>query len=182
MSYKGKYKLKKPEKYIGNADEVIYRSLWERAAFIWLENNDSVLHWSSEEIVVMYLSEVDQRIHRYFPDLFIHFKDDTKKLIEIKPRSQTEKPTKKNKSQNKYISESLTYVKNRSKWKAAEEYCEKNGLVFEIWDEYKLKSLGMKIYMNTNRYPKKSRKNGSKRKARVSSGQAKKSSIKKDCK
>lgn len=145
MSYKGKYKLKKPEKYIGNADEVIYRSLWERAAFVWLENNHSVLHWSSEEIVIMYLSEVDQRVHRYFPDLFIHFKDDTKKLIEIKPRSQTEKPSKKNKSPDKYIRESLTYVKNTSKWKAAEEYCEKNGLVFEIWDEYKLKSLGMKI-------------------------------------
>ena len=39
MSYKGRYTLKKPEKYIGDAKKVVYRSLWEKQAFKWCENN-----------------------------------------------------------------------------------------------------------------------------------------------
>jgi len=35
MSYQGKYKIKKPEKYAGNPGKVVYRSLWERQAFKW---------------------------------------------------------------------------------------------------------------------------------------------------
>ena len=30
MSYKGIYKPENPKKYIGNANMIVYRSLWER--------------------------------------------------------------------------------------------------------------------------------------------------------
>ena len=42
MSYKGRYTLKHPEKYIGDAKKIVYRSLWERQAFKWCENNPKV--------------------------------------------------------------------------------------------------------------------------------------------
>ena len=47
MSYKGKYKVKKPEKYDGDFTNVIYRSLWERQFFRWCEDNSDVVRWSS---------------------------------------------------------------------------------------------------------------------------------------
>ena len=33
MAYRGKYKLTKPEKYAGNPNNIVYRSMWERQAF-----------------------------------------------------------------------------------------------------------------------------------------------------
>ena len=151
MAYKGKYKIKNPDKYIGDADAVVYRSSWERAAFVWCEQNDTIVAWSSEEIIIRYLSKVDNKIHRYYPDLFIEFSNGNKILVEIKPKKQTEPPVRSEtgKGKNKYIGEAITYVKNVSKWEAADEFCKKNGMIFEIWDEHKLKALGMKIIGRT---------------------------------
>ena len=71
MSYKGRYKIKKPEKYLGDYSKVIYRSLWERQAFKWCENNPNVKAWNSEEVVIPYKCKTDNRLHRYFVDLLI---------------------------------------------------------------------------------------------------------------
>ena len=142
MSYKSRYKLKNPDKYIGDPEKIIARSSWERAAFSWCERNENVIKWSSEELIIVYLSQVDKRVHRYFPDLFIEYGDGRKVVIEIKPASQTIQPKKKGK---RYLRESLTYIKNVSKWQAAKEFCRKNDLDFEIWTEHTLKSLGIRI-------------------------------------
>ena len=72
-TYKGKYRIKKPEKYMGNPKEVTYRSLWERTAFRWCEDRDDVVAWSSEETIVPYVCPTDKRAHRYFIDLKIKF-------------------------------------------------------------------------------------------------------------
>ena len=64
MSYKGKYKIKKPEKYIGDYKNVVYRSLWERQAFKWCESNTRVKSWNSEEVVIPYKCKTDNKIHR----------------------------------------------------------------------------------------------------------------------
>ena len=39
-TYKGKYRIKKPKKYMGDPKNVTYRSLWERQAFRWCEDRD----------------------------------------------------------------------------------------------------------------------------------------------
>ena len=93
MAYSGKYKPKNPTKYTGDSSKVVYRSLWEKHCFKWCDNNPQVLKWSSEEVVIPYLWEVDKRYHRYFVDLKIKFNNNETWLIEVKPDKQTRPPT-----------------------------------------------------------------------------------------
>jgi hypothetical protein len=39
----------------------------------------------------------------------------------------------------------LTYVKNASKWKAANEYCADRGWIWQIWTEDTLGALGIRV-------------------------------------
>ena len=91
MAYSGRYTIKNAYKYRGDATNIIYRSLWEKAAFQWCDKNPKVKQWSSEEIVVPYYYEVDKRYHRYFVDMKIVFEDKTL-LVEIKPEKETLPP------------------------------------------------------------------------------------------
>ena len=75
MSYKGKYKPKKPEKYLGDPTKITYRSLWERRFMVFCDNNDSILSWGSEEVVVPYVSPIDNRRHRYYVDFIVETKN-----------------------------------------------------------------------------------------------------------
>ena len=145
MSYKGRYTLKHPEKYIGDAKKVVYRSLWEKQAFKWCENNPKVKAWNSEEVVVPYKSSVDKKLHRYFVDLLIQMEDKSTYLIEIKPKSQTKPPKKRSRQTKKYINEQLTFIKNQDKWEAANVFAKYKGWKFQIWTEETLKNLGIKI-------------------------------------
>jgi len=143
-TYKGKYKVKKPKKYDGDHTQVIYRSYWEKFAFKWVENQSDIKSWSSEETVIPYISAIDNKYHRYFVDLKLNMKDGRTILVEIKPDKQT-KPPKGKRRTIRFISESLEYVKNQCKWKAAKEYCLDNGYEFQIWTEHTLKQMGMKF-------------------------------------
>jgi hypothetical protein len=145
MAYKGKYKIKHPEKYAGNPNKVVYRSLWERQAFKWCENNPKVTAWNSEEVVVPYKCTVDKKLHRYFVDLLIQMDDKKTYLIEIKPKSQTQPPKARSRKTKKYINEQLTYIKNNDKWEAATQFAEHKGWKFQVWTEETLKNLGIKI-------------------------------------
>jgi hypothetical protein len=89
---------------------------------VHLDKNINVLEWSSEEVVIPYLSPVDNRYHRYFPDFFVRTKTDAL-LLEVKPHAQSIEPTKRSKVTKKYLQEVMTYGVNQAKWKAAEEYC-----------------------------------------------------------
>ena len=143
--YKGKYKVKNKKKYEGDHTNVVYRSSWERAAFKWLDNHKDVVGWSSEQIIVPYRCKTDNRVHRYFPDLFIRMKDGRTYLIEIKPDKQTRPPKKRSRKTKKYLTEVMTYAKNQSKWEAAQAYANKRGLIFQVWTENTLRDLGIKI-------------------------------------
>ena len=134
MAYSGRYKPKNPKKYKGDYTNVIYRSLWEKHAFKWCDTNANVIAWSSEEVVIPYLYEVDHKYHRYFMDLKIKMKDGKVFLVEIKPDAQTRPPIGQRRTK-RYITESLTYVKNMNKWKAASEYAKDRGWNFVIWTE-----------------------------------------------
>lgn len=145
MTYKGKFTPKNKEKYRGNHKDITYRSLWERQAFRWLDNNPNISSWSSETVVIPYVCKTDKKVHRYFVDLkFKTTKGDTF-LIEIKPKAQTQPPVKKSRKSQKYLKEVMTYIKNESKWKAAKEYAADRGWKFDIWTEDTLKSLGIKL-------------------------------------
>ena len=142
-SYKGKFTPQNPQKYNGNPDNIIYRSSWELRCMKWFDDNPNIIWWSSEELASPYYSPVDQRMHRYFPDFIIKVKrkDDTimTYVVEVKPEAQTKKPTQKRKTKN-FLRESITYVVNQMKWKAADEFCHAHGWQFKIVTE---KDLGI---------------------------------------
>jgi len=141
MSYKGIYKANKPEKYIGNAKNIVYRSLWERGFMKYCDQNEKVIRWSSEEISIWYYNPVKKRKARYFPDFYIEYinKNDERKkmLIEVKPKKETVPPQYKKKTKNTLIAEAL-YVQNQAKWRAAEEFCLDQGWEFRIMTEKEL--------------------------------------------
>ena len=143
ISYKGKFTPQNPQKYNGNPDNIIYRSSWELRCMKWFDDNPNIIWWSSEELAIPYYSPVDQRMHRYFPDFIIKVKrkDDTimTYVVEVKPEAQTKKPTQKRKTKQ-FIKESITYVVNQMKWKAADEFCHAHGWQFKIVTE---KDLGI---------------------------------------
>ena len=74
MSYKGRFTPKNPQKYAGDATNIIWRSTWERKVMDWLDQSESVVYWSSEELAIKYYNPVDNKIHRYFPDFIIKVK------------------------------------------------------------------------------------------------------------
>jgi hypothetical protein len=145
MSYKGRYTIKNKSKYLGDPDAVVYRSLWERQVFRWCEDNPRVKKWNSEEIVVPYKCQIDNRIHRYYVDLLVQL--DTKEiiLVEIKPKKQTQPPKQPKRKTKRYVNEVMTYIKNNDKWNAAQKYADHKGWKFQVWTEDTLKNLGIKL-------------------------------------
>lgn len=137
--FQGKYQPKKPEKYVGDPTKIFFRSSWELRILNWLDSCDSVLKYTSEEVIIPYISPVDGKWHRYFVDFGAIIKDVkgvTKNiLIEVKPKAQTEPPKFKGRQTRRYLSEASTYMVNQSKWEAAREWCKKNGYEFMIFTE-----------------------------------------------
>lgn len=143
MAYRGKFRPKNIEKYAGDHTAVTYRSLWERQMFKWCDDNPSVIKWNSEEVVVPYFCQTDLKSHRYFVDLYIKFKNGAEYLIEIKPEKETKVPKVPKRKTARWQKEVLTYVKNQAKWTSAEKYAKDRGMIFEVWTERTIKSLGV---------------------------------------
>ena len=118
-----KFIPKNPQKYIGDVDKIIMRSTWERK-----------------------FDKVNGKIHNYYVDFFVKLttkNGEIKKLaVEVKPKCETEPPKvpkrKTQKSQQNYLTECLTYQRNKDKWESAQEWCKKNGFEFVILTEYEL--------------------------------------------
>lgn len=135
----GKFIPRNPEKYAGDVNNIVYRSSWEKRLMIWMDKNPSILKWVSEEIVIPYVSPLDQRVHRYFPDFVVLYqhRDGTKRkmVVEVKPHAQTIMPEKKTKTTKRYLNEVATYAVNQAKWEAAEKWCKERGFDFQVITE-----------------------------------------------
>jgi hypothetical protein len=138
-SIKSRYKPSYPQKYKGNPNNIICRSSWERKFCSWCDLNDNILEWASEEFFIPYVSPLDKKIHRYYPDFLVKIKESDGKtktyVIEIKPKRQTLPPQQKSKITKSFIHESKTYAVNKAKWKAADEWCKDRLLEFKIVTE-----------------------------------------------
>lgn len=145
MTYRGKFTPQNPGKYRGDVTNIVYRSLWERQVFKWLDEQTSVQTWSSEEVVIPYRCKTDGKLHRYFVDIKMQLADGKVYIIEIKPKKETIPPVNPGRKTKRYITEVMTYAKNISKWQAAKEYAADRGWIFQIWHEDTLKSMGIKI-------------------------------------
>jgi len=144
-SYKGKYQVKNSSKYKGNLKMITFRSSWELKFLKWCDENPDVVQFSSEEIVIPYISPVDNQYHRYFVDFWVKFKNGQQILIEIKPDTQTKPPKTPKKINESYMESLMTWEKNNAKWRAAMDYARKNEMIFKVWTEKSLGKLGIKI-------------------------------------
>ena len=108
-----------PDKYRGDASNIIYRSGWELTAFEWCDLNPHVIAWASEEKAIPYYMKGSRYPKKYFPDLLIYFRRDGTVMVEIKPKEEKLKPS----------------YQNTCKWAAARAHCEEKGWKFIIWDE-----------------------------------------------
>jgi hypothetical protein len=127
MFHKRKFIPTNPEKYAGDASNIIMRSSWETRFANWCDKNPSIIKWSSEETVVPYICPTDNKYHRYFIDFKIQVqqKDGLLKtyLIEVKPAKQTIPPV---------------FPGKRTKWHAADQYAKDRGYIFKIITEKEL--------------------------------------------
>ena len=139
MSYKGIYKPSNPQKYIGDSNNIIYRSLWERKFMYYCDVNENILKWASEEIWIPYVSPIDRRVHKYYPDFYIKYKDSKgnlkESLIEVKPKRQVEGPKPQKRMTQKQMYEIKEFAKNQAKWKSAKEFCADRRWEFQILTE-----------------------------------------------
>lgn len=136
----GHYTPKNPEKCM-NSGILVYRSSWEKFVFEFLDRSPSIIKWGSETVQIPYMSSVKGRMARYFPDIFVQYKNKAgevvTEIIEIKPEKETAKPKMgRSKSTNDY--NTLTYITNMEKWSAAEKYCQERGIKFRILTERQL--------------------------------------------
>jgi hypothetical protein len=138
MFHKRKYIPIFPEKYTGDPTNIIMRSSWETRFAAWCDKNPSVLKWSSEETVIPYRCPTDNRIHRYFVDFKIQVSTGKTYIVEVKPAAQCVPPVFPGKRTQRYLTESLTFVKNQAKWSAAKEYAKDRGWEFKIITEKEL--------------------------------------------
>ena len=133
MRYKGIFRPRNISKYRGDYRKIIYRSLMELRFMQKCDEDPNILRWASEEVIIPYLSPLDGKCHRYFPDFWI--KTTTREtLIEIKPKVQTRPPRAKP-NKRRYLNEMRTWYVNEAKWKAAKTYCDKYDWTWAILTE-----------------------------------------------
>ena len=138
MFHKRKYTAIFPEKYTGDPTNIIMRSSWETMFASWCDKNPSVVKWSSEETIIPYRCPTDNHIHRYFVDFKITVNTGKTYLVEVKPYKQTQLPEYPGKRTQRYLIESLTFMKNQAKWEAATNYAKDRGWEFKIITEHEL--------------------------------------------
>jgi len=129
----GRFIPRHPEKYLGNPDNIFFRSSWEITFLKWLDMTPAVLRYGSEELAIPYLHPIDKKVHRYFPDAVVIYKDKDgnikKEVVEIKPYKETVM-TPKTSDRDK-----LVIAVNHAKWEAAQRFCATNGMTFRVVTE-----------------------------------------------
>jgi hypothetical protein len=109
---------------------------------IWLDQNESVVSWNSEDIVIPYLYPIDNKMHRYFVDMIATFKIGENKfktvLIEIKPKKQSLIESKASDRDRAIV------AVNYAKWDAATKWARRQGLTFRVINEDQIFHQGSK--------------------------------------
>ena len=156
LNSKNKYKqtiLKVDESigYIGKKKSIALRSSYEIKAVKLLKQLfriKKIVGFSSEEVIIPYISSKDNKPHKYFMDFMIETKDNIV-LIEVKPFKKTQKPILRKNSTEKqirnYHREMQEWILNYDKWNSTVKYCEdynfknpKKKMLFKIWTEKEL--------------------------------------------
>ena len=137
MAAKGRFIPKNPQKYVGRSiNQIFFRSSWELAFLKWLDSNDAVLRWGSEELRIPYIHPADGRVHQYYPDMIVMYMDAAgqikKEIIEIKPYKESVETPRMSER------DAAALAVNKAKWKFAADWAERNGAKFRILTERQL--------------------------------------------
>jgi hypothetical protein len=167
------YKLKFPEKYMGDPNLIIYRSGWELSFCKWCDASPSIIHWSSEPIHIPYYDRVSKLeeckkyglnpndpknwiIRNYHTDFWIEIdKGDgvvEKIFLDIKPSDKLNKPIPPSsdaplKEQRRFNLDAREYLINEAKFVAMEAYAKKNNAKFYVFTEKTLRQLAGKFFI-----------------------------------
>lgn len=142
---KGRFICTHPEKYVGDASMIVYRSSLEFAVMRRFDTTESVIAWASEPLVIPW-SDSTGRARRYIPDFMIKVRGadgsvDTV-LVEVKPRSQSPLHVKsvsgKKRSRRSLVEQAMALDSNRRKWEAAERVCASRGWKFKVLTEQEI--------------------------------------------
>ena len=157
MLVQGKFRPKNPNKYKGDPSNIIYRSSWELTVFKYLDSNPAIIQWASEEFFVPYRNPMTNRIHRYFPYVYLKYRNKegtiTETVWEVKPKKQTQPPRIPKRKTKSWRYNAEQYVINEAKWSACKKYCNKRGYNFQIITEDVLKhwaTIPPLYYINSN--------------------------------
>lgn len=139
---KGYFKPRHPEKYVGDLNDIVYRSSWEKSFMQFLDNNSNVEQWGSEIIAIPYRKPTTGRIHKYYPDFWVKYKNKDgaviQEVIEVKPAKQACQPTTVGKNKKTQLYEAVTWSINKAKWKYAKLFCDKYNMKFRVLTEKQL--------------------------------------------
>jgi len=148
--YQGYYRLQNPDKYLGNPQEIIFRSSYEKRFCFYADLNPKILKWGSEISTIPYKDPYG-KTRRYHIDFYIELANidnpdyNKRLLIEVKPLHETQIPKKLKKltpQQMLNYKYALTmYQKNLCKWDAAKKYASSHGMEFLIVTEQHLNSI-----------------------------------------
>jgi hypothetical protein len=141
--HQGKFKPKNPQKYNGDSSNIIFRSSYELKFMQYCDLTESVISYQSEEFWIPYRSPLDGKIHRYFPDFFLKYKDKDGKtrnmVVEIKPAKDLKEPQTNPTRRTKSWAYSVKmWATNQAKWTAAKEWCADHNYEFKIMTEKEL--------------------------------------------
>lgn len=138
----GAFKLKNPEKYVGNGTPR-YRSSWEFAVMKMCDENPGIQQWASESIKIPYRDPLTGKHTVYVPDFLVVYTDKHQhkhaELWEIKPRSQAVLEAVGKSKHNQ-----AHYVKNMAKWEVARAWSKKHGMTFRVLTEQDIFHMGGK--------------------------------------
>jgi hypothetical protein len=141
--HQGVYKVVNYKKYMSNKPP-IFRSSWEANMMYLFDMNSFVTRWGSEILEIPYMNPIDSKVHRYFADFYVEFKDKNGKyikwVIEVKPADKLHPPKQKKRTKT-WAYQMNEYVINVAKWTAARAYCQHRGYEFKIFTDDEIKSL-----------------------------------------
>lgn len=136
MAASGKFKPKNVSKYIGDISKITYRSSWELDFMVWLDSNPHILKWKSEPFPINYVKPTDGRVHRYFPDFYMEYRNTKgeliREVIEIKPRKESVY------KQSAKLDTKVSVIINEAKWNAAVNFLHPRGIAFRVLTEASL--------------------------------------------
>lgn len=133
MAFRARFIPKNPEKYRGDVEKIFARSSWEASVMMYFDSRDAVIEWGSEELAIPYLKPEDARVHHYYPDFIVKYRqaDGSIKteIVEVKPLHESDAKYAKH-DRSKAALET-----NEAKWKAAIDFAAKNNMTFRVLTE-----------------------------------------------